>query len=242
MSPEDPMRSATEALGAYFMGDVTVAEALAKICDAALEAEPEATRAGISMTVGARIGTYVFTHPDVEDIDKSQYDTGDGPCVEAFRTGETVIIHSTTERGPYPEFRAAAASHGLSSVISSPMRTGAQTVGALNLYSPSVGAFDATSAERLEAFSSQAGWLLVNHQAYWDARSLSENLRQAMASRAEIEQAKGIIMASTGCTADEAFDQLRLQSQSENVKLRAIAAEIVRRAQRGSGSSRAGPD
>jgi len=26
MSPEDPMRSATEALGAYFMGDVTVAE------------------------------------------------------------------------------------------------------------------------------------------------------------------------------------------------------------------------
>ena len=78
----------------------------------------------------------------------------------------------------------------------------------------------------------------MNHQAYWDARSLSENLRQAMESRAEIEQAKSIIMASTGCTADEAFAQLRSQSQPENVKLRAIAAEIVRRAQRGSGPSR----
>ena len=232
------MRSATEALGAYFMGDVTVAEALAKICDAAVGAEPKATRAGISMAVDARIGTYVFTHPDVEEIDKPQYDTGDGPCVEAFRTGETVIIRSTTEPGPYPEFRAAAASRGLLSVISSPMRTGTQTVGALNLYSPQGGAFDETSAERLQAFSSQAGWLLVNHQAYWDARSLSENLRQAMESRAEIEQAKGIIMASTGCTADEAFAQLRSQSQTENVKLRAIAAEIVRRAQRGSGPSR----
>jgi len=133
------MRSATEALGAYFMGDVTVAEALAKICDAAVGAEPKATRAGISMAVDARIGTYVFTHPDVEEIDKPQYDTGDGPCVEAFRTGETVIIRSTTEPGPYPEFRAAAASRGLLSVISSPMRTGTQTVGALNLYSPQGG-------------------------------------------------------------------------------------------------------
>src|SRR5262245_46714792 len=105
MSPEDPLRRAAEALGAYFMGDVTVAEALEKICDAALQAEPDATRAGISMTVDARIGTYVFTHPDVREVDEPQYETGDGPCVDAFRTGETVIIDSTTEPGPYPIFR-----------------------------------------------------------------------------------------------------------------------------------------
>ena len=53
-----------------------------------------------------------------------------------------------------------------------------------------------------------------------------------MANRAEIEQAKGIIMANTRCTAEEAFDILVRQSQHENRKLRDIAVEIVQRASR----------
>jgi hypothetical protein len=105
-------------------------------------------------------------------------------------------------------------------------------VGALNLYAPAVAAFDSASADRLRSFATRAAFLLLNHQAYWDARSLGENLATAMRSRAEIEQAKGIIMAATGCTPDEAFDELRVQSQAENVKLRDIAAEVVGRVQR----------
>ena len=42
-----------------------------------------------------------------------------------------------------------------------------------------------------------------------------------------IEQAKGIIMASRRCSADEAFDILRQQSQYENVKLHALATLLV---------------
>ena len=65
-----------------------------------------------------------------------------------------------------------------------------------------------------------------------DARALSENLQQAMASRATIEQAKGIIMASMGCGPDEAMQVLIRQSQSENIKVRELAAQIVRNATR----------
>jgi hypothetical protein len=53
-------------------------------------------------------------------------------------------------------------------------------------------------------------------------------LRQAMASRAVIEQAKGIIMATTRCDPDRAFALLVDQSQAENRKLREIAADLVR--------------
>ena len=77
-------------------------------------------------------------------------------------------------------------------------------------------------------FASQAAFLLANAQAYWDARTLSENLEQAMLSRATIEQAKGIIMSSTGCDADEAFQMLIRQSQEQNIKLRDLADELVR--------------
>jgi AmiR/NasT family two-component response regulator len=74
--------------------------------------------------------------------------------------------------------------------------------------------------------------VLANAQAYWDARTLSENLQEAMKSRAVIEQAKGIIISTTGCDEDEAIRVLVQQSQSQNIKLRDIATEIVRNASR----------
>lgn len=67
---------------------------------------------------------------------------------------------------------------------------------------------------------------------YWHVASEASTLATAMRSRATIEQAKGIIMATTGCSPDDAFDILREQSQRENRKLREIAEEIVRRQKR----------
>jgi hypothetical protein len=42
-----------------------------------------------------------------------------------------------------------------------------------------------------------------------------------------IDQAKGIIMASTGCDADGAFKELVKQTQYTNTKLREVAESIV---------------
>ena len=47
-----------------------------------------------------------------------------------------------------------------------------------------------------------------------------------------IEQAKGILMAQSRCSADEAFAMLRAASQRSNVKVRDLAEEIVGRARR----------
>ena len=56
---------------------------------------------------------------------------------------------------------------------------------------------------------------------------MSENLQHALASRALIDQALGIIMGQNRCSADEAFDILRTTSQNRNIKLRDIAAAMV---------------
>lgn len=55
----------------------------------------------------------------------------------------------------------------------------------------------------------------------------AEALERAMESRAVIEQAKGVIMATARVDAEAAFEILRQQSQAENRKLRDVAAEIV---------------
>lgn len=70
--------------------------------------------------------------------------------------------------------------------------------------------------------------VLANASAYWGAFNLGEQHCEAMASRAEIEQAKGILMAqSPGINADDAFEILRRASPRENVKLRDIARRLV---------------
>jgi GAF domain-containing protein len=229
----DPVTQAVSALTRYFVEDATMGETLERVCEALLEAIPPAQMAGISMTVDGRTGTYIFSHPDVVEIDRKQYETGDGPCLDAYRSGEIVLVRSTRDPGPYPDFRQVARGHGVLSVLSMPMRTHAQTVGALNLYADHEDAFGDDDIRGAEMFVSQAAFLLANTKSYWDARTLSENLEQAMKSRATIEQAKGIIMSTTGVSDEEAFEMLRIQSQHEHVKLRDLADEIVQRAQRG---------
>ena len=58
------------------------------------------------------------------------------------------------------------------------------------------------------------------------------NLQRALDSRDIIGQAKGIIVATKRCTADEAFALLREQSQVENRKLAEVAMEIASNAAR----------
>jgi hypothetical protein len=58
------------------------------------------------------------------------------------------------------------------------------------------------------------------------------HLELKSASRDTMGQAKGIIMATMRCTADEAFDLMVKQSQAENRKVSEIAGEIVARVAR----------
>jgi GAF domain-containing protein len=219
-------------LSRHLVGDSTLADTLARVCEAALAGVAPAIYVGISMTVDGKLGTYVFSHPEVIDIDYTQYETGEGPCVDAFRSGKVVVVESTRDPGPYPEFRAAADRYGIRTVLALPMTAEGSTIGALNLFARAERAFDEQAITDGSAFAQQAAFVLANSKAYWDARNLSENLTVAMTSRAEIEQAKGIIMTTMGVGADEAFETLRAQSQHENVKVRDIATEIVQKSQR----------
>jgi AmiR/NasT family two-component response regulator len=54
-------------------------------------------------------------------------------------------------------------------------------------------------------------------------------LRAALSSRPEIEQAKGVLMALHGCDADAAFKMLVHESQTKNIKLYDVALNLLRR-------------
>jgi anti-anti-sigma factor len=227
-----PVPEALAALSQYFVGHSTMNETLQRISEITRSALPRANHAAVSMTVDGHIGAHVFADPEIDPVDRIQYEAGEGPCIDAMMRREVVLIGSTRVEGQYSRFCKAASNHGVYSVLCLPMRTSNTVIGALSLYSPEEDAFPPDDIEVGTTFATQAAFVLANAQAYWDARTLSENLTQAMQSRAEIEQAKGIIMATAGLSAEAAFEQLVKQSQHENVKVRDLAAEIVRRSLR----------
>jgi len=59
------------------------------------------------------------------------------------------------------------------------------------------------------------------------ARDIDEAVRRSAESRGTIEQAKGIVMATLGVDADEAFGLLKRASQNANIKLRDLAQTLV---------------
>jgi hypothetical protein len=67
---------------------------------------------------------------------------------------------------------------------------------------------------------------LANHQVE------VAQLRQALASRVWIEQAKGMVAATEGITLDQAFHQLRGRARSSSRKLAEVAQELVQDVQR----------
>ena len=61
----------------------------------------------------------------------------------------------------------------------------------------------------------------------FDDDAEKRHLRRALVSQPVIDQAKGMLMARHGCTADEAFQLLRQASMRQNRKIRDIACAIV---------------
>ncbi len=59
-----------------------------------------------------------------------------------------------------------------------------------------------------------------------------DGLTKRLESQAPIEQAKGIIIAQTRCTPEQAFEILRRASQRSNTKLRLLALDLVARTSR----------
>jgi signal transduction protein with GAF and PtsI domain len=169
--------------------------------------------------------TVVATAELVAIIDEAQYESGRGPCLEAARTHRCFTVDETADDDRWPEFAAAALEHGVHSSLSLPVLVANAGRGALNVYSRRPAAYD---EEKTALGALHAGQCAIVAQ-HWTASSQAKNLSTALSSRADIEQAKGIIMATTGCSADEAFGILREQSQRENRKLREVAVEIARR-------------
>lgn len=93
--------------------------------------------------------------------------------------------------------------------------------------SEAISAGDASPAELQRRLEDYTAGTLAGTRLFSDLVAEVQQLREALSSRATIEQAKGILMLRSRCTAQEAFAMLSQTSQKRNIKLRDVAAELV---------------
>jgi GAF domain-containing protein len=224
----DSLRAASLALSGFFLGEDTLETTLQRVVELTHEAVPAARLVGITLLDEQRRPvTGVFTKGEAVEIDQAQYRLGDGPCVHAFHHDEIVRIADTSTDPRWREFMATAREHGIRSTLSIPLACRGDRLGAMNLYARSPSAFGPDEERTAIVFAGLAAAPLANARLYWSTVNLSVNLRQALESRAVIDEAKGVLMAERQIDPDDAFTLLTDLSQRRNEKLRVLAERIV---------------
>jgi transcriptional regulator with GAF, ATPase, and Fis domain len=198
-----------------------VQETLQKIVELAVDTVEGCDHAGVSILTGKKVDTPAASDDVPRRVDAIQYETGQGPCLDAIRDHEVFETGDLGRERRWPSFASRAQREtGITSMICFRLFVNGDTLGALNLYSKAADAFDDESRTVGLVFAAHAAVALSS--AMHD-----EQLEEALRSRDVIGQAKGILMAREGVSADQAFEMLRRASQRLNVKLRDVAGSVV---------------
>lgn len=201
--------------------DRSVAQTLERIVELAVQTIDGCDWAGHSYIQGARITTPVATDDIPRQVDRIQQEVNEGPCLDSIRTHATYRTGDLAAETRWPLFATrTVAETGVRSVLSFRLFIDETTLGALNLYSGRTDAFDDDDVAVGTVFAAHAALALSSavHE---------EQLAKALEGRDVIGQAKGILMAREGVTADGAFDILRRGSQRLNIKLRELAEQMT---------------
>lgn len=196
---------------------------LQRIVEIAVQTVPGAEFATVSVVRARKhVETVAATDEVCWRVDRVQYETGEGPCLDAIWEDETVKIDDLVDTGRWPQFSDRAAEIGIRSMLSFRLFLQEDTMGALNLYAGKPASFADESVHLGSVFAAHAA-------VAWDHAKEADGLQAAIVTRTLIGQAQGILMAQRRVTADAAFALLRKASQNRNLKLRDVAQDVVDR-------------
>ncbi len=209
--------------------DVSLARLLTMIMQTAADVlgfsgATTSTRRGQHMeTVGA-------TDQRLIALTDAQFISGEGPSLATLEPRQPVAWSSDADLQPWPEYQAAARLSGIRASLSIhvPIDHDVAVTASLTLYAHAPVEVGPESIKLAASFASQVGLVIESGDGARETARLAWELTEAMRSRAVIEQAKGMLMAEHGVTADEGFSILANMSKSSNTKLRVVAATLVR--------------
>ncbi len=168
------------------------------------------------------------TNEEARMLELLEIQNNDGPCLEAFRTGRTVVgVDLSLHVGRWPSFAPAALAAGISTAYAVPMRLRDQVIGALNLFQVGTDAFGPHELDIARVLADMAAIGIINSWNIREQAVLAEQLQGALTSRVIIEQAKGVLAEREDISMGRAFDYLRSTARSSRRPIADVAGDIV---------------
>jgi anti-anti-sigma factor len=196
----------------------------------------------ISLRRNGILATVAATDDTIRAMDADQYETGEGPCVDASEKGNWFHAESLDSETRWPSFTPRARQLGIKAILSSPLTSVDQSVGALNIYSLTAETFEDKDQESAAAVAAQASVILSAARAGVDDSERAQRFREALRSREAIAIAIGVVMERYGLDEDAAFDALLRLSLQRNEPLRDEAEAMMRSAGHPDGDAARNPD
>lgn len=207
--------------------DRILATAICRACVDGLEVDG----ASISvLTATEARETLSATDDTAQLLEELQFTLNEGPCVEAATTGNPVLVpdvQDTTDTARWPVFAAAVAEQTDGrALFALPLQWGAVNLGVLDLYRRLP--VTLSDAQRRDAIGAAdvATLMMLGHRTDPGGESWLDG---AVASRAEVHQATGMVLVQLGVTAPEALARLRAYAFVHERLLIDVARDVVAR-------------
>lgn len=166
-------------------GDFSIQKILDHLADRVVEVIP-VSGAGVLLMESDTEHHFVAASDDVIlGVEALQMELQEGPCLQAYRTGEHVAVRDLTQDTAFGRFSPAAARAGLGAVYSFPLRLDDRRLGALELYAKEP--LDLSEADLVGAqiLADVTAAYLFNAQAREAARELTRTSAELAATLQE---------------------------------------------------------
>lgn len=227
VSPERRLLQVLVSFASTMVTDYTAEEALDHLVK---QAAPilGVDGAGIMLEDDAGELRFVSASDDtVRLIEEYQVQTGQGPCVLAYETGDPVQADDLTGDTPFPAFTEVALAGGMAAVHSFPMKLDRVRVGALNLYRCSPGSLPDEGIEIGQLFADIATTYLFNARHHDRLTQQIEGMRAMMQESGVVDQAKGVLIHTYGLQDREAFGLLRRYARRHRARVLDVARKVM---------------
>jgi GAF domain len=220
-----PARRVAEILRSAWAESQDGTDLLAGLTAACVRSLP-VTGVGLAlMTEAGPAGIVTATDGVARTLEDLQFTLGEGPCVDASRTGRPVLQPDLALTAPvrWPAFAGGALQADIRAVFAFPLRVGAIRVGVLDLYRDRAGALSADELAEALSFADAATQVLLFGQA-----GLAEPASvPAVDERAEVHQATGVVAVQAAVGLAEALVMLRARAFAEQRTVGDLARDVL---------------
>jgi hypothetical protein len=173
--------------------------------------------------------TVAMTGQVAQAVDEAQYAEGTGPCLEAL-DGQVLSVDDIASLVKWPYFRDVALGFGLRASLSIPLAAGrGDTVAALNLYGRDMAAVAALGARVVQLYGVEGADESAEPLDDEGAQELLAGLEAALAVRASIQRALGVLIGRGEGPAGSAYLVLRDIAAAAGSSLPDAAAALLDR-------------